>query len=87
MPSTDPIQLPELADALGRLAEALDRRSGDVAASHLDMAVLADSISHQLRGLAELLVMRARSDGVTWADVGAAFGVTRQAALRRRRST
>lgn len=87
MPSTDPIQLPELADALGRLAEALDRRPGDVAVSHLDMAVLAESISHQLRGLAELLVMRARADGATWADVGVAFGVTRQAALRRWRST
>ena len=86
MPSTDPIQLPELADALGRLAEALDRRPGDERTSHLDMAVLADSISHQVRALARQLVARARSDGATWAEIGAAFGVTRQAALRRWRS-
>lgn len=87
MPSTDPIQLPELADALGRLAEALDRRPGVDGTSHLDMAVLADSISRQLHGLAGLLVARARTDGASWAEVGAAFGVTRQAALRRWRST
>lgn len=87
MTSTDPIHLPDLADALIRLAEALDRRPGNAGASHLDMAVLADSISHQLRGLAELLVMRARAEGATWAEVGAAFGVTRQAALRRWRPT
>lgn len=86
MPSTDPIQLPDLADALVRLAEALDRPPDDDGGSHLDMAVLADSISQQLHGLAGLLVARARSDGATWAAVGAAFGVTRQAALRRWRT-
>ena len=87
MTSTDPIHLPDLADALVRLAEALDPQPGDDSVSHLAMAVLADSISHQLRGLAGLLVSRARSDGATWGEVGAAFGVTRQAALRRWRST
>jgi hypothetical protein len=87
VPPTDPIQLPDLADALVRLADSLDRRSDDDGASHLDMAVLADSIARQLHGLAALLVARARSDGATWAEVGGAFGVTRQAALRRWRST
>lgn len=87
MPPTDPIQLPDLADALVRLADSLDRPPGDDGASHLEMAVLADSISHQLHGLAGLLVARARADGASWTEVGAAFGVTRQAALRRWRST
>lgn len=87
MTSTDPIHLPDLADALDRLAEALDPQPADDRVSHLDMAVLADSISQQLRGLAGLLVSRARADGATWGEVGAAFGVTRQAALRRWRST
>lgn len=86
MPPTNPIQLPDLADALVRLADSLDRQSHDDGASHLDMAVLADSISRQLHGLAGLLVARARSDGATWTEIGAAFGVTRQAALRRRRN-
>lgn len=87
MTFTDPIHLPDLTDALVRLAEALDPQPDDDSVSHLDMAVLAASISHQLRGLAGLLVSRARSDGATWAEVGAAFGVTRQAALRRWRRT
>lgn len=87
MQPTDPIRLPDLADALVRLADALDRPPDDDGVSYLDMAVLADSISRQLHGLAGLLVARARTDGASWAEVGAAFGVTRQAALRRWRST
>lgn len=83
MPPTDPIRLPDLADALVRLADSLDRGPDEDGASHLDMAVLADSISRQLHGLAAFLVARARADGATWTEVGAAFGVTRQAALRR----
>lgn len=87
MPSTEPIQLPDLSDALVRLADGLDRpRRGEVT-SNLEMAVLAESISRQLHHLAGLLVARARADGATWAEVGAAFGVTRQAALRRWRTS
>lgn len=88
MTSTDPIEHPDLADALMKLAEALDRRSGGARApSHLAMAVLADHISQQAHELTRSLVSMARSaDGVTWAEVGEAFGVTRQAALRRWRT-
>lgn len=89
MPSTDPIQNPTLVDALLQLADALDRRS--VAPTGglgpLDMAVLADQIAGQVHELARSLVGLARSeDGASWADVGQAFGVTRQAALRRWRT-
>lgn len=87
MPFIEPIQLPDLAAALVRLADALDRPPTGDGSSNLEMAVLAESISRQLHGLAGLLVARARADGATWAEVGAAFGVTRQAALRRWRST
>lgn len=88
MTSTDPIEHPDLADALVRLADALDRRSGETRGlSHLAMAVLADHISQQVHELARLLVALARSeDGASWADVGDAFAVTRQAALRRWRT-
>lgn len=90
MTSTDPIEHADLADALMKLAEALDRRSGEAGRtglSHLAMAVLADHISQQVHELTRSLVSMARSaDGVTWAEVGTAFGVTRQAALRRWRT-
>lgn len=88
MTSTDPIEHPDLADALGRLADALDHRAGDVQGlSPLAMAVLADQISQQVHGLARSLVELARSEnGASWADVGDAFAVTRQAALRRWRT-
>lgn len=88
MTSTDPIQHPDLADALTQLADALDRPSGDGAGlSHLAMAALADHISQQVHELARALVGLARSeDRASWAEVGDAFGVTRQAALRRWRT-
>ena len=88
MTSTDPIEHPGLADALAQLAEALDRRSaGAEAPSHLAMGVLADHISQQVHELTRSLVGLARSeDRATWAEVGQAFGVTRQAALRRWRT-
>ncbi len=87
MTSTDPIHHPDLADTLVQLAEALDRRAGARAPRHLAMAVLADRIATQVHELARSLVMLARSeDGATWAEVGNAFGVTRQAALRRWRT-
>jgi hypothetical protein len=87
VPSIEPIQLPDLADALVRLADALDQPPKGDGTSNLEMAVLAESISRQLHSLAGLLVARARADGATWAEVGAAFGVTRQAALRRWRTS
>lgn len=76
MTSTDPIEHPDLADALAQLADALDRRSGGAGApSHLTMAVLADHISQQVHDLTRSLVGLARSaDGTTWAEVGDAFG-------------
>ena len=87
MTSTDPIEHPDLADALMRLADALDHRAGDAQGlSPLAMAVLADQISQQVHGLARSLVELAHSeDGASW-DVGDAFAVTRQAALRRWRT-
>ena len=84
-PSTD-IQHPDLAAGLARLADALDRRHDDVldAPSYLEMAALADHISEQLHDLARMLVTAGRAnEKASWTDVGHAFGVTRQAAMRR----
>lgn len=84
-PNTD-IQHPDLAAALAQLSDALDRRHEDVpdAPSYLEMAALADTISEQLHDLAKMLVTAARArEKASWTDVGSAFGVTRQAAMRR----
>lgn len=84
-PHTD-IQHPDLAAALAQLSDALDRRHDDVpdAPSYLEMAALADKISEQLHDLAKMLVTAARAhEKSSWTDVGHAFGVTRQAAMRR----
>lgn len=83
--STD-IQHPDLAAALAQLADALDRRHDDVpdAPTYIEMAALADHISEQLHDLAKMLVTAARArESSSWTDVGHAFGVTRQAAMRR----
>lgn len=84
-PSTD-IQHPDLAAALAQLADALDRRHGDLpdAPSYLEMAALADRISNQLHDLAKMLIAASRAhEQSSWTDIGQAFGVTRQAAMRR----
>lgn len=80
------IQHPDLAAALARLADALDRRQDNLpnAPSYLEMAALADRISDQLHELAKMLIASARvHEKASWTDVGHAFGVTRQAAMRR----
>lgn len=82
---SDQITHPDLADALVRLAEALDdRRAGQPGPSYLEMAVVADGLRRQLDELTRMLVeARRANDRTTWADVGRAFGVTRQGAMRR----
>lgn len=83
---TPDITHPDLAAALAQLADALDRRHDDLpdAPSYLEMAALADQISGQLHDLAKMLITAARShEKASWTDVGSAFGVTRQAAMRR----
>ena len=77
---------PGLAEAMFQLADALRAREVGTTSSptYLEMATIADRVSVQLHELARCLVAAARLDEkVTWADVGVAFGVTRQAALRR----
>lgn len=84
--TTEEVRHPELSEALAKLADALDRRHDDLpdAPSYLEMAALADRISDQLHDLAKMLVAAARGhDGASWTDVGQAFSVTRQAAMRR----
>jgi hypothetical protein len=80
------IQHPDLAEALASLAESLDRRHvrAPDAPSYLEMAVLADHISQQLTELTRMLINAARAqENAKWSTVGDAFGVTRQAAMRR----
>lgn len=77
---------PSLAEAMFQLADALKAREVGKTSSptYLEMATIADKVSVQLHELARCLVAAARSnENATWADVGVAFGVTRQAALRR----
>ena len=81
-----PTEQPALTDALVRLAAALElRAAGDSnAPTYLDMAVIADDLSTKLHELARALIAHSRDrEGHSWADVGGAFGVTRQAAMRR----
>lgn len=85
-PAVIDISDPGLAEAMSRLADALRAREVGKADSptYLEMATLADKVSAQLHELARCLVAAARAkERATWSDVGAAFGVTRQAALRR----
>lgn len=86
MPEHQEIQHPDLAEGLASLAESLDRRHEGAAdaPSYLEMAVLADQISQQLTELTRMLVNAARAkENAKWSTVGEAFGVTRQAAMRR----
>lgn len=53
-------------------------------ASHLDLAVQALVVAEAAEALARAEIAAARDlDGASWADVGAALGVTRQAAHER----
>lgn len=52
----------------------------------LRLACLADELGDDLKSLAVAYVSDARSAGASWADVGEAFGVTRQAAHQRFRT-
>lgn len=49
----------------------------------LRLARLSDEFGADLKRLAVIYVSDARSAGASWADVGEAFGVTRQAAHQR----
>lgn len=54
-----------------------------LASTLLRRAVQADRRANELKRQAVELVRAARDAGVTWAEVGAAFGVTRQSAHQR----
>jgi hypothetical protein len=61
----------ELADRLSPGGDAMQR------------AVVADAIARSAKVLARRDVHRARLYGASWADVGRAFGITRQSAHQR----
>jgi hypothetical protein len=85
-PNGGSIEPPHLAAALIQLAEALNARqlAAPEAPTYLQMAALSEQLSGQLHELARMLIATGRdADGDSWADVGAVFGVTRQAAMRR----
>jgi hypothetical protein len=46
----------------------------------------AEQLLERVRRATELLVVNAREHGATWAEVGEAFGITRQAAYERFRA-
>ena len=53
---------------------------------HLALAVAATKLAEAATRVARSEVMAARSGGTTWAEVGAAFGITTQTAHERFRS-
>ena len=80
------LELARSLDGPAGLPVAPRRRRASEAAepSHLSLAVLAEQVVRAAERLARESVARAReSDGVTWEEVGRAFGVTRQAAHER----
>lgn len=54
--------------------------------SHLGRARIAARIADEAERISRTEVMAAREEGATWAEVGEAFGVTRQAAHERFRT-
>ena len=54
--------------------------------SHLERARIAARIADEAERISRTEVMAAREEGATWAEVGEAFGVTRQAAHERFRT-
>jgi hypothetical protein len=86
VPATQSSDQDDLVAALQQLAGALALRH-DAAAdapSFVDLAVLAEGLSEQLHEFARQLILKAKErEGSSWNDVGTAFGVTRQAAMRR----
>lgn len=54
--------------------------------SHLERARIAARIADEAERISRTEVMAAREDGATWAEVGEAFGVTRQGAHERFRT-
>lgn len=77
-------------DALVRAVRSLARDSAsraDEASSHLATAVAAQRIAEIAERVARVEVASARArDGVSWADVGDAFGINRKSAHERLRS-
>jgi hypothetical protein len=65
-----------------RLVQQLAGRT----ASHLDRAVVASRLADIATRMSRASVMSARNEGVTWAEVATAFGVTTQTAHERFRS-
>ena len=70
-------------DHTSRHVEAVDPVVARSGADLLAAAVRAERDAHAALDDARSLVLEARSVGITWAQVGRAFGVTRQAAMRR----
>jgi hypothetical protein len=66
--------------------ERLVRQFAGRTASHLERAVAASRLADLATRVSRAAVMSARDEGVTWAEVGNAFGVTTQTAHERFRS-
>lgn len=71
-------------DLAAKTRRSRSRRVADSDSEHLVLAVAASRIAAAAERLARAHVARARqSDGVTWEQVGEAFGTTRQSAHER----
>ena len=65
---------------------SLVRRLAGSDTDHLALAVAATKLAEAATRVARSEVMAARSGGTTWAEVGAAFGITTQTAHERFRT-
>jgi hypothetical protein len=85
MPGATPRDIDRVAEIALRAALRVRHAAQPTedAAGHLTTAHLALDLADQLHRLAGVHVDLARRNGCTWADVGAAFGVTRQSAHQR----
>jgi hypothetical protein len=85
VPRAMPSEIDRLAEIALRaaLTAAYATRPEEDTAGHLATARFAFDLAEALHRLAGVQVDLARRSGCTWADVGSAFGVTRQSAHQR----
>lgn len=74
------VETPEYADMLRRMIRAYGRRVAD--ADDYDLAEMAD-VMVEMNLAIQAAVDGQRAAGASWADIGRAFGITRQSAQER----
>lgn len=74
------VETPEFAKMLQRMVRAYGRRVAD--ADDVDLGQMAELVD-ELDAAVQAAVNGQRARGASWAEIGRAFGITRQAAQQR----